>query len=82
MRPVHRADNLTTFMCRLSWNLGASDLLEPSGPLQACNGTAFYICNFLEFLIENTTNDLEGTEQYDTLLKYGYEIKHRHYIIK
>jgi hypothetical protein len=24
MRPVHRADNLTTFMCRLSRNLGAS----------------------------------------------------------
>jgi hypothetical protein len=23
MRPVHRADNLTTFMCRLSRNLGA-----------------------------------------------------------
>jgi hypothetical protein len=23
-RPVRRADNLTTFMCRLSWNLGAS----------------------------------------------------------
>jgi len=23
-RPVLRADNLTTFMCRLSWNLGAS----------------------------------------------------------
>jgi len=22
--PVRRADNLTTFMCRLSWNLGAS----------------------------------------------------------
>ena len=24
MRPVRRADNLTTFMCRLSWNLGSS----------------------------------------------------------
>ena len=23
-RPVRRADNLTTFMCRLSWNLGTS----------------------------------------------------------
>jgi len=32
--------NLTTFMCRLSWNLGASSLLEPSGPVQACNGIA------------------------------------------
>ena len=24
-RPVHRADNLTAFMCRLSWNLRASN---------------------------------------------------------
>ena len=27
-------------MCRLSWNLGSLNLLEPSGPLQACNGIA------------------------------------------
>jgi hypothetical protein len=25
----------------LSWNLGASTLLEPSGPVQGCNGIAF-----------------------------------------
>jgi hypothetical protein len=31
--PVGRADNLTTFMCRLSWNLGSLNLLEPSGPV-------------------------------------------------
>jgi hypothetical protein len=30
-RPVHRADNLTTFMCRLSWNLGASTFWNPQG---------------------------------------------------
>jgi len=28
---VHRADNLTTFMCRLSWNLGASNSWKPQG---------------------------------------------------
>jgi len=28
-RPVRRADNLTTFMCRLSWNLGASTSWNP-----------------------------------------------------
>ena len=27
--PVRRADNLTTFMCRFSWNLGASTSWEP-----------------------------------------------------
>jgi len=28
---VRRADNLTTFMCRLSWNLGASTFWNPQG---------------------------------------------------
>jgi hypothetical protein len=28
---VSRADNLTTFMCRLSWNLGASAAWNPQG---------------------------------------------------
>jgi hypothetical protein len=41
MRQVRGVENLTTFMCRLSLNLGASTLLEPSGPVQACNGIAF-----------------------------------------
>ena len=30
-RPVRRADNLTTFMCWLSWNLGASTSWNPLG---------------------------------------------------
>jgi len=30
-RPVRRVDNLTTFMCRLSWNLGASTSWKPQG---------------------------------------------------
>ena len=30
-RPVRRADNLTTFMCRLSWNLVASTCWNPQG---------------------------------------------------
>jgi hypothetical protein len=40
-RPVRRADNITTFMRRLSRNSGSLDSLEPSGPVQACTGTAF-----------------------------------------
>jgi len=31
MRLVRRADNLTTFTCRLSWNLGASTSSNPQG---------------------------------------------------
>ena len=40
-RPVRRANNLTTFMCRLSWNLGAWNSWKTSGPVHACNGIAF-----------------------------------------
>jgi len=32
---VRRADNLTTFMCRLTRNSRSLNLLEPSGPVQA-----------------------------------------------
>jgi hypothetical protein len=38
--PVRDADNLTTFMCRMSWKSGSLNLLEPSGPHRACYGTA------------------------------------------
>jgi hypothetical protein len=37
---VRRADNLTTFMCRLSRHSGSLNLLEPQGPFQACSGKA------------------------------------------
>ena len=30
-RPVRRADNLTAFMCQLSWNLGTSACWKPKG---------------------------------------------------
>jgi len=30
-RPVRRVDNLTTFICRLPWNLGASTSWNPLG---------------------------------------------------
>jgi len=33
-RPVRGADNLTTFMCRLSWNLGASTFVQL--PVKIC----------------------------------------------
>jgi hypothetical protein len=37
---MRRADNLTIFMCRLSWKLGDPSLLEPSWPVQTFNGIA------------------------------------------
>jgi len=30
-RPAHRSDNLTTFMCRLSWKLRVSTSWNPQG---------------------------------------------------
>jgi len=41
-RPVRMADNLTTFMCRLSWNLGASKSCNPMGLLRPVHGW-FYL---------------------------------------
>jgi len=47
-RPMSKADNLTTFICRLSLNL-----LELSWPAQACNGIAFYqhraLCHYVQW---------------------------------
>jgi len=42
-RPVSRADNFTTFICRLSSNYGNLKLLEPQGPVQTCYGMAWPI---------------------------------------
>jgi len=39
-RPVRKADNLPT-SCAFVTKSGNLNLLEPSGPLQACNGPAF-----------------------------------------
>ena len=44
-RPVRKADNLPP-SCALVTKSGNLNFLEPSGPVQACNGTALplYIC--------------------------------------
>jgi hypothetical protein len=41
-RPVRRADNLTTFICRLSWNLGVSPSWKPRGLSRPVIGLLFY----------------------------------------
>jgi hypothetical protein len=38
---VHRADNLSTFMCQLSTNSGGPKLLEPYEPVLDHNGINF-----------------------------------------
>ena len=48
-RPVRRADNLTTFMCRLSWNLGASISWNPQGLSRSVMGLLYiYIYKCIE----------------------------------
>ena len=39
---MRRADNLTTFLVPIVLKSGILNLLEPSGPVQACNGIACY----------------------------------------
>jgi len=44
-RPVIKADNLTT-ICAVVMKSGNLNFLEPSGPLQVCNGTALPLTEF------------------------------------
>jgi len=49
---VRKADNLPPY-CAVVTKSGNRNFLEPSGPLQACNGTAlhFYILNIISVTI-------------------------------
>ena len=42
-RPVRKGDNLTTFMCRLSWNLGASNFWNPQCLSRAVMGFLYLL---------------------------------------
>jgi hypothetical protein len=52
---VPGADDLTTFMCRLSENPGSLNLLELSGSIQAYNGIYLALLNY-EFVIHAGLN--------------------------
>jgi len=46
-RPACRADNPTTFMCQVSWNLGASTSWNPQGPSRPVKGFLYplpFVC--------------------------------------
>jgi hypothetical protein len=47
-RPVLGADNLTIFMCRLSWNLGASTSWNPQGMSRPVQGL-LYLSNLYRY---------------------------------
>jgi hypothetical protein len=61
-RPVHRADNTTTFICWLSWNLGASTFWNPQGLSRPVMG--------LLYLLEHNLNIIDICERYPTF--YGF----------
>jgi hypothetical protein len=48
-RPVRRADNLTTFMCWLSWNLGASTSWNRQGMSRSVKGLLYLCVSELHF---------------------------------
>ena len=47
---MHRADNIATFMCRLSRNTGSPKLVEPSGTIQSCFTGIVYTFKMLVFI--------------------------------
>jgi hypothetical protein len=63
-RPVHRADNLTTFMCLLSWNLETSNSWKPHGLSKPVMGLLYLLgfdlcywhCDFLYTTTCRTNN--------------------------
>ena len=62
MRPVRGADNLTTFICRLSWNLGASTSWNPQGLSRPLMGLLYlYLLPLLLELKHNRMSSIEVT---------------------
>jgi hypothetical protein len=49
---MREADDLTTFMCRMSWKSGSLTLLEPSGLHRACYGIAFNLYMIVCFVYD------------------------------
>jgi hypothetical protein len=47
---VRRADNLTTFICRLSWNLGASTFWNPQGLSRPVMGLLYLLLDCVHYL--------------------------------
>jgi len=57
--PVRRADNLTTFMCRMSWNLRASTSWNPQGLSRPVMGLLYLLKAASEFVIMRWVYDLK-----------------------
>jgi hypothetical protein len=62
-RPVHRADNLATFIVLIVLKSGSLNFLEPSGPVTACNGITLP----LHLHVLNTICSSSGDTAYTTI---------------
>jgi hypothetical protein len=62
---VFRADNLTTFMCRLSWNVGASTSWNPQGLFRPVMGLLYlYLYLYIQTLFPiHTMNAYRGNRR-------------------
>jgi hypothetical protein len=72
MRPVRKADSLTTILC-LVMKSGNLNFLEPFGPLQACNGTDLllpFTLAFQAYIWKDKTNYRLFTIIYIIDIKY------------
>jgi len=79
-RPVRRADNLTTFMCPLSWNLGASTSWNPQGLSRLVMGLLYLSTSVLIRVFGwmgyvNKTNKPTGSEENISNIKQCH-VKH------
>jgi hypothetical protein len=68
-----KADNLTTFLCRLSWNLGASTSWSPQGLCRRVMGLLYRLPFYLKFDIEVTFRCLRHTAPVSTFLESEFQ---------
>ena len=66
---VRRADNLTTFMCQLSWNMGASASWKPQGLSMPVQGLLYLYITFYGFQITGLKDD-KIRSKHNTVITY------------
>ena len=82
--PVRRADNLTTFMCRLSWNLGASTSWNPQGLSRPVMGLLYLLpVQFRSLLMRPSELSIIFLVEYRTPSQFfPTDIQHHFYNIR
>ena len=71
---MREADNLTTFMCRMSWKCGNLNLIESSGPHLACYGTALPVIIVTFDVLSTVHNSIELFHQPPLMQNFLYSL--------